>query len=88
MPSALRQLFAMLLIYCNPTNPRELWERFESPMLTYIILFLAIVPWNGKSFYTACFISYNKTQGIYSFSNRKFCVAFTSSLRSNRSFSI
>ncbi|XP_027768140.1 uncharacterized protein LOC107002396 isoform X1 [Solanum pennellii] len=32
MPSSLRQLFAMLLIYCNPTNPRELWERFESPM--------------------------------------------------------
>ncbi|KAG5593142.1 hypothetical protein H5410_043656 [Solanum commersonii] len=32
MPSNLRQLFAMLLIYCNPTNPRELWEIFESPM--------------------------------------------------------
>ncbi|KAG5583330.1 hypothetical protein H5410_053957 [Solanum commersonii] len=32
MPSSLRQLFAMLLIYCNPTNPRELWERFESPI--------------------------------------------------------
>ncbi|XP_049385851.1 uncharacterized protein LOC125849952 [Solanum stenotomum] len=32
MPSSLRQLFAMLLIYCNPTNPRELWERFESSM--------------------------------------------------------
>ncbi|KAG5602925.1 hypothetical protein H5410_034295, partial [Solanum commersonii] len=32
MPSSLRQLFAMLLIYCNPTNPRELWERFENPM--------------------------------------------------------
>ena len=32
MPSNLRQLFASLLIYCNPTNPRESWERLESPM--------------------------------------------------------
>ncbi|XP_019235621.1 PREDICTED: uncharacterized protein LOC109215948 [Nicotiana attenuata] len=32
MPFSLRQLFAMILIYCNPTNPRELWEKFENPM--------------------------------------------------------
>nr|XP_009799480.1 PREDICTED: uncharacterized protein LOC104245530 [Nicotiana sylvestris] len=32
MLSNLRQLYAMLLIYCNPTNPRELWEKFETPM--------------------------------------------------------
>ncbi|KAG6726965.1 hypothetical protein I3842_02G107600 [Carya illinoinensis] len=28
----LRRLFATILVYCNPTNPRELWERFEQDM--------------------------------------------------------
>ncbi|XP_040988999.1 uncharacterized protein LOC121236623 [Juglans microcarpa x Juglans regia] len=32
MPSSLRHLFATILVYCNPTNPRELWERFEQDM--------------------------------------------------------
>ncbi|KAG6650801.1 hypothetical protein CIPAW_06G067600 [Carya illinoinensis] len=32
MPSNLRQLFATILIYCNPTNPRYLWEHFEQDM--------------------------------------------------------
>ncbi|XP_035539697.1 uncharacterized protein LOC118344048 [Juglans regia] len=32
MPSSLRWLFATILVYCNPTNPRELWERFEQDM--------------------------------------------------------
>ncbi|XP_075096143.1 uncharacterized protein LOC142174250 [Nicotiana tabacum] len=32
MPHSLRNLFAILLVYCNPANPRELWEKFESPM--------------------------------------------------------
>lgn len=32
MPYSLRRLFAMLLIYCNPTNPAEIWKQFESPM--------------------------------------------------------
>ncbi|XP_059290173.1 uncharacterized protein LOC132043732 isoform X1 [Lycium ferocissimum] len=32
MPYSLRHLFATLLIYCNPTNPRELWEKFEKPL--------------------------------------------------------
>ncbi|KAK6791584.1 hypothetical protein RDI58_010665 [Solanum bulbocastanum] len=32
MSSGLRQLFVMLLNYCNPTNPKELWKRFEIPM--------------------------------------------------------
>ncbi|KAG7955672.1 hypothetical protein I3843_11G084800 [Carya illinoinensis] len=32
MPSSLRRLFATILVYCNPTNPRELWERFEEDM--------------------------------------------------------
>ncbi|XP_035540203.1 uncharacterized protein LOC109004666 [Juglans regia] len=32
MPSSLRRLFATILVYCNPTNPRELWERFEQDM--------------------------------------------------------
>nr|XP_009797051.1 PREDICTED: uncharacterized protein LOC104243546 [Nicotiana sylvestris] len=31
MPHSLRHLFAVLLVYCNPANPRELWEKFESP---------------------------------------------------------
>ncbi|XP_073305876.1 ATP-dependent DNA helicase RRM3-like [Primulina huaijiensis] len=30
MPSALRQLFATVLIYCNPANPKQLWSKFES----------------------------------------------------------
>ncbi|KAF5447321.1 hypothetical protein F2P56_032880 [Juglans regia] len=32
MPSNLRRLFATILVYCNPANPRELWERFEQEM--------------------------------------------------------
>ncbi|XP_062101033.1 uncharacterized protein LOC133806955 [Humulus lupulus] len=32
MPSSLRRLFATILVYCNPTNPRDLWERFEDDM--------------------------------------------------------
>ncbi|KAG6657396.1 hypothetical protein CIPAW_04G088100 [Carya illinoinensis] len=32
VPSSLRRLFATILVYCNPTNPRELWERFEQDM--------------------------------------------------------
>ncbi|XP_019229599.1 PREDICTED: uncharacterized protein LOC109210611 [Nicotiana attenuata] len=32
MPYSLRCLFATLLIYCNPTNPRQLWEEFEEHM--------------------------------------------------------
>ncbi|XP_075103706.1 uncharacterized protein LOC142178275 [Nicotiana tabacum] len=32
MPYSLRRLFAILLIYCNPTNPRQLWEQFEEHM--------------------------------------------------------
>ena len=29
MPASLRHLFVMLLIYCSPSNPKELWEKFE-----------------------------------------------------------
>ncbi|XP_027083735.2 uncharacterized protein [Coffea arabica] len=29
MPSSLRLLFATLLVYCSPTNPRLLWDSFE-----------------------------------------------------------
>ncbi|KAF5481753.1 hypothetical protein F2P56_002382 [Juglans regia] len=32
MSSNFRRLFATILVYCNPTNPRELWERFEQDM--------------------------------------------------------
>ncbi|XP_041007529.1 uncharacterized protein LOC121252111 [Juglans microcarpa x Juglans regia] len=32
IPHSLRRLFATILIYCNPTNPRELWEYFEQDM--------------------------------------------------------
>ncbi|XP_062103729.1 uncharacterized protein LOC133814833 [Humulus lupulus] len=32
MSSSLRRLFATILVYCNPTNPRDLWERFEEDM--------------------------------------------------------
>ncbi|XP_042944515.1 uncharacterized protein LOC122278387 [Carya illinoinensis] len=32
MPSNLRRLFATILVYCNPTNLREIWERFEQDM--------------------------------------------------------
>nr|XP_016471553.1 PREDICTED: uncharacterized protein LOC107793670 isoform X1 [Nicotiana tabacum]XP_016471558.1 PREDICTED: uncharacterized protein LOC107793670 isoform X1 [Nicotiana tabacum]XP_016471563.1 PREDICTED: uncharacterized protein LOC107793670 isoform X1 [Nicotiana tabacum]XP_016471572.1 PREDICTED: uncharacterized protein LOC107793670 isoform X1 [Nicotiana tabacum]XP_016471583.1 PREDICTED: uncharacterized protein LOC107793670 isoform X1 [Nicotiana tabacum]XP_016471591.1 PREDICTED: uncharacterized pro len=32
MPYSLRRLFATLLVHCNPTNPRELWEQFEESM--------------------------------------------------------
>ncbi|KAG7980350.1 hypothetical protein I3843_05G178700 [Carya illinoinensis] len=32
MPNSLRRLFATILVYCNPTNPKELWERFEKEM--------------------------------------------------------
>ncbi|XP_060210456.1 uncharacterized protein LOC132637377 [Lycium barbarum] len=32
MPYSLRGLFATLLVYCNPFNPKELWEKFEDSM--------------------------------------------------------
>ncbi|XP_060962816.1 uncharacterized protein LOC115724117 isoform X1 [Cannabis sativa] len=32
MPSSLRRLFATILVYCNPNNPKELWEHFEEQM--------------------------------------------------------
>ncbi|KAG6673080.1 hypothetical protein I3842_16G093400 [Carya illinoinensis] len=32
MHFSLRRLFATILVYCNPTNPRDLWERFEQDM--------------------------------------------------------
>ncbi|XP_071939107.1 uncharacterized protein [Coffea arabica] len=28
MPSSLRQLFAVILIYCPPSNPKNLWDKF------------------------------------------------------------
>ncbi|XP_015168210.1 uncharacterized protein [Solanum tuberosum] len=32
MPYSLRHLFATILVYCNPHNPKELWEQFEQSM--------------------------------------------------------
>jgi len=32
MPYSLRRLFATLLVYCNPSNPKELWEMFEDSL--------------------------------------------------------
>ncbi|XP_027082697.1 uncharacterized protein [Coffea arabica] len=32
MPFSLRTLFAVLLVYCSPSNPRLLWERFEGEL--------------------------------------------------------
>ena len=32
MPYTLRQLFATILVYCKPVNPRNLWEKFEVSM--------------------------------------------------------
>ena len=31
-PSQIRNLFAQLLVYCNPTNPRALWEKYKVHM--------------------------------------------------------
>nr|XP_016474228.1 PREDICTED: uncharacterized protein LOC107796029 isoform X1 [Nicotiana tabacum]XP_016474229.1 PREDICTED: uncharacterized protein LOC107796029 isoform X1 [Nicotiana tabacum] len=33
MPYSLRCLFDTLLVYCNPSNPRKLWEQFEESMI-------------------------------------------------------
>ncbi|XP_073120339.1 uncharacterized protein [Henckelia pumila] len=30
MPAALRQLFATILVYCSPKNPKQLWLKFEN----------------------------------------------------------
>lgn len=32
MPCSLRRLFTTLLVYCNPTNSKDLWQKFEGPM--------------------------------------------------------
>ncbi|KAG5598903.1 hypothetical protein H5410_030273 [Solanum commersonii] len=32
VPSSLRHLFGVLLAYCNPNNPKELWKFFENSM--------------------------------------------------------
>ncbi|KAG5586207.1 hypothetical protein H5410_046641 [Solanum commersonii] len=32
LPYSLRRVFATLLVYCNPANPKELWEQFEECM--------------------------------------------------------
>ncbi|KAG7980703.1 hypothetical protein I3843_05G196400 [Carya illinoinensis] len=38
IPSSLRHLFSTILVYCNPTNPKELWERFEKEMSTDFLI--------------------------------------------------
>ncbi|XP_073042800.1 uncharacterized protein [Primulina eburnea] len=30
LPHALRQLFATVLVHCNPTNPKQLWLKYEN----------------------------------------------------------
>ncbi|KAG5610171.1 hypothetical protein H5410_021452, partial [Solanum commersonii] len=30
MPYSLRRLFATLLVYCNPGNPKDLWKKYEN----------------------------------------------------------
>ena len=32
MPYSLRQLFASLLVHCAPSNPKHLWEKYQSYM--------------------------------------------------------
>ncbi|XP_070010578.1 uncharacterized protein [Nicotiana sylvestris] len=32
MPFCLRRLFATLLTYCNPANPKEIWKQFEESL--------------------------------------------------------
>ncbi|KAG5584304.1 hypothetical protein H5410_044738 [Solanum commersonii] len=32
MPYSLRRLFATLLVYCNPSNPKNLWKKYEDSM--------------------------------------------------------
>ncbi|KAG5589604.1 hypothetical protein H5410_040118 [Solanum commersonii] len=32
MPYSLRRLFATLLVYCNPGNPKDLWKKIEDSM--------------------------------------------------------
>ncbi|XP_043464096.1 uncharacterized protein LOC122499686 [Leptopilina heterotoma] len=32
MPSSLRKLFVRILIHCQPTNPKNLWEEFKNAM--------------------------------------------------------
>ncbi|XP_074560285.1 uncharacterized protein LOC141816402 [Curcuma longa] len=34
MPYALRSLFAILLVYCSPNNPKTLWEKFKNDLST------------------------------------------------------
>ncbi|XP_042961368.1 uncharacterized protein LOC122296047 [Carya illinoinensis] len=38
IPSSLRHLFSTILVYCNPTNPKEFWERFEKEMSTDFLI--------------------------------------------------
>ncbi|XP_042962382.1 ATP-dependent DNA helicase pif1-like [Carya illinoinensis] len=38
IPSSLRHLFSTILVYCNPTNPKELWKRFEKEMSTDFLI--------------------------------------------------
>ncbi|KAG6705847.1 hypothetical protein I3842_07G198300, partial [Carya illinoinensis] len=38
IPSSLRHIFSTILVYCNPTNPKELWERFEKKMSTDFLI--------------------------------------------------
>ncbi|XP_042941120.1 uncharacterized protein LOC122275879 [Carya illinoinensis] len=38
IPSSLRHLFSTILVYCNPTNPKKLWERFEKEMYTDFLI--------------------------------------------------
>lgn len=32
MPSSLRRLFATILVYCNPSNLKDLWNQFEDAL--------------------------------------------------------
>ncbi|KAG6732517.1 hypothetical protein I3842_01G182300 [Carya illinoinensis] len=38
IPSSLRHIFSTILVYCNPMNPKELWERFEKEMSTDFLI--------------------------------------------------
>ena len=36
-PKRLRELFCVILVFCNPTNPKYLWERFKDELISDIL---------------------------------------------------
>ncbi|KAG5589307.1 hypothetical protein H5410_039821 [Solanum commersonii] len=93
MPSSLRHLFGVLLAYQNPNNLKEQLNRDQQ--IAYNTILNRVFPINQSfidgpeepvKLFVSCVAIYCETSRICCFSNNKFRVNLTSSVRSNNTF--